>query len=183
VIDPNPQDVLSQLDQVGSLIWSGGDICPNSFVGLEDAIWWLGREMRGRGSTEKGQARMSSEGQRIWNIKSDGQHHHSSPQVHPLMILWNFWNNHPNSALTHTAWGSRYPTPLKSSHQTKSSFHYIYFFPDESLCFALITIFLLIYHLTSSCCSEMELMDISLTHWWALLKPRSLLIIHDSSCI
>jgi len=46
VIDPDHQDVLLQLDTVG-------------------------REMRGRGEHREGLSRMSSEGQRKWDIKID----------------------------------------------------------------------------------------------------------------
>ena len=72
VIVPNPQDILSWLDRVGSLIWLCWDIFLNLFDGPKGCNIgnWEGR-CKGEVSTEKGLSGMSSEGQRIWSIKID----------------------------------------------------------------------------------------------------------------
>jgi len=46
-LDPNPQDMLSQLDQVGSMMWLWWDIFLNHSMVLMDAILVTGREMQG----------------------------------------------------------------------------------------------------------------------------------------
>jgi len=63
VIDPNPQDVLSQLNQVGCLIWFWwGHLSKLVHQSWRIWYWWLGREMRGRGEHREGPSGMSSEG-------------------------------------------------------------------------------------------------------------------------
>jgi len=57
VIDPNPQDMLSRLARVGSLMRLGGDIFLNSFDGPNGCNIgdWEGRcEMRGRDKWREG---------------------------------------------------------------------------------------------------------------------------------
>jgi len=93
VIDPNPQDVLSWLDQVGSLIqlwW--GQLSELVHWSRSMWYWWLGREMRGRGEHRRAkQNGMSSEGQRIWNIKIDwAASSLITSKITLLMILWTF---------------------------------------------------------------------------------------------
>ena len=72
MIDPNPQYVLSWLDWVGSLmqLW-WGQLSEFIWWSWMRQYWWLRKEMRGRGKHRDGLSGMSSEGQRIWNIKID----------------------------------------------------------------------------------------------------------------
>ena len=54
-IDPNPQDVLSQLDWVGSLIWLWWwHLSELVWWSWRMQYWWLRREMRGRGEHREG---------------------------------------------------------------------------------------------------------------------------------
>jgi len=72
VIDPNSQDVLSQLDQVRILIWLWwGHLSKLVQWSKRMQYWWLGREMWGRCECREGHSGMSSEVQRIGGIKID----------------------------------------------------------------------------------------------------------------
>src|SRR5882724_11946916 len=108
--------------------------------------------MQGRGKCRERQSRMSSEGQRIWSIKigcATSLINTSSFTL--LMILRTFltpliliqqlthYDSHSLEAVSHSS----------SSQVIRSSYLSIYtlFSHDESLCFILLFIFFLIYHL------------------------------------
>src|SRR5882724_6491483 len=108
--------------------------------------------MRGRGGCREGLSGMSSEGQKIWNIKIDwAASLLIASSFALLMILWTFleqpiliWH------LTHHDSHSLEVVSHSSLSQVINQviFSCIYYFShDESLCFILLLIFLLIYHL------------------------------------
>ena len=111
--------------------------------------WWLGREMRGRGKCREGLSGMSSKGWKIWNIKIDWVA--SLFITSRITLLWTFleqliliWHlihhdSHNLEAVSHSS---------LSQVINQAIFPFIsYFSHDESLCFILLLMFFLIYHL------------------------------------
>src|SRR5882724_2358652 len=112
----------------------------------------MGREMRGRGKCREGLSGMSSEGQRIWNIKIDWAASSLIASsftlfmilqifLEQLILIWDLthYDSHSLEAVSHF-----------SSIQVIDQviFPFISLFShDESLCFILLLIFFLIYHL------------------------------------
>src|SRR5882724_9553405 len=113
---------------------------------------------------------VSSEGQRIWSIKigcATSLINTSSftllmilqTFLTPLILIWQLTHFDSHTALR------QYPTP----HQVKSLdqviFTFIsYFSHDESLCFILLFIFFLIYHLICHAVLRWNFWNIPLTH-------------------
>src|SRR5882724_6097720 len=110
--------------------------------------------MQGRGKCREGLSGMSSEGKRIWSIKIDcATSLIITSSFTLLMILWTFLTPLiPIWQLTHYDSHSLEAVSHSSSHWIKSLdqviFPFIsYFSHDESLCFVLLLILFLIYHL------------------------------------
>ena len=87
VIDPDPQDMLSWLDWVGSLIWLWWVHLVHQSWRMQ--YWWLGREMRGRGKHREGPSGMGSEGKGYGISRLIGQHHHL--ENHPFYDFMDEW--------------------------------------------------------------------------------------------
>ena len=168
VIDPNPQDMLSQLDRTGSLmqLW-WGHLSELVWQSWRIWYWWLEREMQGRGRCREGLSRMSSEGWMIWSIKIGwAASSLIASSLTLLMILWIFLTpliliRHLTHHDSHTAL-RQYPLLIESSHWIKSSFHLYPIFPWWVTVFCFITHFLSDISSDLSCCSEKELSGIFL---------------------
>src|SRR5882724_4812915 len=106
--------------------------------------------MQGRGKCREGLSGMSSEGKRIWSIKIGcATSSIITSSFTLLMILWTFltpliliwqlthYDSHSLEAVSHSSLSQ----VIRSSHLS------IYFSHNESLCFILLLIFFLIYHL------------------------------------
>jgi len=155
VIDPNPQDMLSQLDWVGHLMWLwGGDIFLNSFNGpkgcnigdWEGDVRCKGEESVGKGYVE-------------WVVRTKDMEHQigcatssiNTSSFTLLMILWTFltplilnwqlthYDSHTLEAVSHSSLSQVIRSSLLSI--------YILFFPWWVTVFCFITHFFLIYHL------------------------------------
>ena len=145
VIDPNPQDMLSWLDRIFLNSFDGPKGC-----NIGD--WEGDARCEGEASVGKGYVE--------WVVRDEGygasrlvvQHHQSSHQVSPFWWFYgHFW--HHSSwfgnwlTMTHPAL-RQFPTPHRVNSLDQVIFPSIsYFSHDESLCFILLSIFFLIYHL------------------------------------
>ena len=186
VIDSNPLDVLSQFDQVGSLIWLWwGHLSKLVCWSWRMQYWWLGREMRGRGECREGLSGTSSEGWRIWNIKIDwAASSLIASSFTLLMILQTFLEQiiliQHLTHMTHTAL-RQYPTPHWVKSLIKWSFHLYPIFPLWVTMLHFITHFSF-WIIIWSIIWDGTFWNISLTHWWAIAyrSQKCYLVIHDS---
>jgi len=145
--------------------------------------WWLGREIRGRGECREELSGMSSEGQRIWNIKIDWEaSSFITSRITLLMILWTHPNLASDSLWLTQPWES-IPLLIESSHWIKSSFHFYPNFPMMSHCVSFYYSFSFWFVIWFAMLFwNGTFWNIPLNHWWAITyrSQKCCLVIHDS---